>query len=277
MRCARWLAGLLLLSLLAPRLAMAAERQSVAVLEFRQDVSAFPDLGERLARRLSALTGLRVVGLTEARQKLGSEVDGVVARCLGNPRCVGAIGARLGVHEVILVGLSSLGDVIVQFSRVVTSSGLILSSVGHSAPETSTLDDAQLDGFLRRLLPSEVFVRYGLVRVKSNRAQAVVYLDGRAVGATPMKGPIRVEAPSTHDIRVSRPGYVDFSARLHVPPEASILVNAHLPPLPRRTTSIVRRWWFWTAIVAGAAVIAATAVGASVGLQRDSVPAIVRW
>ena len=56
---------------LGPRLARAgdAPRRSVAVLEFRQDVSAYPDLGDRMAKRLAPLAALRVVGPNEARQK----------------------------------------------------------------------------------------------------------------------------------------------------------------------------------------------------------------
>jgi hypothetical protein len=254
-------------------------RRSIAVLEFRQEVSTFPDLGERMARRLTAKTSVTVMGPTAARHKAGAEVDAFVARCAGNARCVGALGKRLGVSEVILVGLTSLGDVIVQISRVDSESRQVLSTVGATLAATATLADDQVDEWLRKLLPAEVFRRYGYLQVRSNRDGAEVHLNARAVGRTPLPGRLRVPAPSTQNVRVSKPGYVDFRADLQVPPESTILVNADLPPVPPRVVPLYRRWWFWTALAAGAAVIAGTAAGIGMATRggADTVPAVLRW
>jgi hypothetical protein len=274
--------SILLLSLIAlPRLASAAgaERRSVALLEFRQDVGAYPDIGERVAKRLAALAALRVVGPTEARQKAGSEVDAFVARCAGNARCVGALGKRLGVNEVILVGLSSLGDVIVQISRVDSESRQVLSNVGATLAQGATLTDAQVDEWLHKLVPAEAFVRYGWLRIRSNQDGADVFLNTQPRGRTPLPGPIQVGAPSTQSVRVSKKGYVDFRAELQVPPEAIIQVNAELPLRPRPVVPLYRKWWFWTALVVGVAAVAGVTAGAVVITQRnsDTIPAVVHW
>lgn len=271
-------AGMGLAGLAGPARA-APDKRSVAVLEFRQDVSALPGLTEQMATRIGKLTGLRVVGPVEARQKLGTLLDSFVARCQGEPRCVGAIGSRLGVAEVILIGMSSLGDVIVQISRIDASTRAVLTSVAHTMAADGSLAPATLDTWIRKLLPPKDFLRYGFIEISSNQPGASVLLDSAPKGETPLPGPLRVRAPSTHDIQVTKKGYVPFSAQVQVPPEATIQVNAVLPPVPVGGPRYYKTWWFWTAIATGVAIVASVTAGVTVVMQgRDNtVPAVVRW
>lgn len=256
-----------------------ARKRSIAVLEFRQGVSALPWFADRMAKRLRHLTGLRVLGPTGARQKLGDQVDTFVARCQGQPRCVAAIGRKLRVSEVILVGMSSLGDVIIQITRVKVSTRRVLGSVGHTMPPMSKLSVKKLDGLLRRLMPRRDFIRYGFIRVRSNRRGAQVFLNKKKHGLTPLKGRIRVKAPSAHHVKVSKRGFVDFSADLRVPPDGTVTVNAVLPPIPKQVTPYYKKWWFWTVIASSVVTIAGLTVGLTltVGKKPESVPAVIRW
>jgi hypothetical protein len=270
----------LLLSVVSglPR-AAAARKRSIAVLEFRQGVSAMPWFADRLAKRLRHLTGLRVLGPTEARQRLGDRVDTFVARCHGQPRCVGAIGRKLGVSEVILVGMSSLGDVILQITRVKVSSRRVLGSVGHTMPPQGKVSKRKLDSLLRRLMPRRDFIRYGFIQVRSNRRGAQVFLNAKKRGLTPLPGSIKVRAPSAHRVRVTKRGFVSFSADLKVPPDGTVTVNAVLPPIPKALTPFYKKWWFWTVIASGVVTIAGVTTGLvlTVGKKPDSVPAVIRW
>ncbi len=256
-----------------------ARKRSIAVLEFRQGVSALPWFADRMAKRLRHLTGLRVLGPTEARQKIGDRVDTFVAKCQGQPGCVGAIGKRLGVTEVILIGMSSLGDIIIQITRVRVRNKRVLSSVGHTMPPLSKLSTKKLDSLLRRLMPRKVFLRYGFIKVRSNRKGAKVFLNDKKRGLTPLKGKIRVKAPSAHRVKVSKPGYVDFSADLKVPPDGTVTVNAVLPLIPKQVTPFYKKWWFWTVIASSVVTIAGVTTGImlTVGKKPDSVPAVIRW
>lgn len=273
------LVGLALSLLVGSSTLSAAPRRSIAVLEFRQDVEALPRLADRVAARLKALTGLRVLGPVDARQRIGSLVDSFVARCQGEPRCVGAIGNRLGVTEVLLIGMSSLGDVILQISRIDAQSRKVRSSVAHTMPPEGAVPAETLDNWIRRLLPSGDFMRYGYIKVHSNHPGAEVFLNSALRGTTPLPGPIKVQAPSTHDIKVTKPGYVDFSAQVEVPPDATLQVNAALTPIPHSPVPYYRSWWFWTALVAGVAVVAGVTAGVTLSLRPDdnTVPAVVRW
>jgi hypothetical protein len=258
---------------------VAARKRSIAVLEFRQGVSALPWFADRMAKRLRHLTGLKVAGPTDARQALGDQVDIFVARCQGQPRCVGAIGRKLGVSEVILVGMSSLGDVIIQITRVSVRTRRVLGSVGHTMSPLGKLTRAQLDGLLRRLMPRGDFIRYGFIQVRANRRGAEVFLNRTKRGLTPLPGPIRVIAPSAHTVRVTKPGYVDFSADLNVPPDGTVTVNAVLPPIPKEVTPFYKKWWFWTVIASSVVTIAGVTTGVmlTLGKRPESVPTVIRW
>jgi len=261
-----------------PRAAQARKR-SIAVLEFRQGVSALPWFADRMAKRLRHLTGLGVLGPTEARQKIGDQVDTFVARCQGQPSCVAAIGRKLGVSEVILVGMSSLGDVIIQITRVKVSTRRVLGSVGHTMPPLGKLSLKKLDSLLHRLMPRRDFIRYGFIQVRSNRRNAQVFLNSRKHGVTPLEGPIKVRAPSAHRLKVIKPGYVDFSADLQVPPDATVTVNAELPLIPKQITPFYKKWWFWTVLASSVVTIAGVTTGVmlTVGKRPESVPAVIRW
>ncbi len=257
----------------------AARKRSIAVLEFRQGVSALPWFADRMAKRLRHLTGLKVYGPTEARQKIGDQVDTLVARCQGQPRCVGAVGRRLGVDEVILVGMSSLGDVIIQITRVKVSNRRVLGSVGHTMPPMSKLSKKKLDSLLHRLMPRRDFIRYGYIRVRSNRRGAQVFLNDKKHGQTPLRGPIKVQAPSVHRVKVIKRGFVDFSADLTVPPDGNVTVNANLPLIPKGVTPFYKKWWFWTVIASSVVTVAGITAGVAltVGKRPESVPTVIRW
>jgi len=128
-------------------------------------------------------------------------------------------------------------------------------------------------------MPRKYFIRYGYIRVKSNRNGAAVFLNTKRRGTTPLRGRIKVRAPSAHAVKVTKRGFVDFSAHLKVPPDATVTVNAVLPPIPKGSTPVYRKWWFWTVLATGVVAIAgmATGVALTVGKRPDNVPAVIRW
>src|SRR5262249_17752602 len=152
------------------------------------------DLGERLADVLAKETSLRVVGPTEARRRLGGRADGLVAKCAGDPGCIGEVGGKLGVDEVVLVGLSQLGDLIVALQRIQPADGQVAGRIAESmAPGSEPAREVLLE-YLRRLMPPDDFIRYGTIRVRAKVEGATVLVDGKPVGATPLDD-LRVLAP----------------------------------------------------------------------------------
>ena len=269
------LAALVTVTLAAPRAADAAEpRKSVAVLEYRAGVEGAAGLAARLASRLAQTAALTVIDPAEARRRL-PRVDSEVARCAGDPMCVARLGARLSVDEVLLVAVSQLGDVVLALQRIDVVAAETGPHLAETLPPGQDPDDEKLIGWLRQLYPPEVFKRFGSIAVSANVDGAELQLNGQKRGLTPLAGPLRVPAPRAYRLNVAKPGYVPFSARIDVLPDATVEVRAELSP--REGTAWYKRWYLW-AIVGGAVAGGAIGVAAYATRPDDSkVAGAIRW
>jgi hypothetical protein len=240
----------LFLALLLPATVCAdAAHRSIAVLEFRGGSTGAHGVGPRVVSILRKRTSHPLIDADEARRLFGPRIDEAVAKCSGEAACIGGIGKKLGSDAVLLVGVSELGDLILALQLVDSASGKVEARVADSLPRGSEPDDAALEGYLRRLLPAADFLRWGTLRIDANVAGADVTLGGAAHGQTPVP-PIPVQAPQTVDLRVSKEGYLDFSARIDVGPDATVEVRPVLTPRPG--SAWYEKWWVWA--IAGAVV-----------------------
>lgn len=249
--------------------------RTVAVLEFRAGASGAQGVAQELAEQLARLTSNRVVSPRDARRSIGPSLDAAVARCAGAPACVADLGNALGCQEVILVGVSQLGDIILAVQRIDVSRGVVVTRLADSIRPGRRVDPEAIAAYLRRLLPPEQFRRFGRVVVRTAEAGDEVYVDGKLRGRTPLP-PLRVAAPARIKIRVARQGHQDFVARLDVVPDASVEVKATLGRSGAQAPRWYQRWWVWAMVggVVAAGAVTAAAVAASDG--PDRVPAVVR-
>ncbi|HEX5632080.1 MAG TPA: PEGA domain-containing protein, partial [Gemmatimonadales bacterium] len=249
--------------------AAAEKKVRVAVLEYRAGTRALAGIADRIAELLAKASALEVSSPADARRQVAS-IDADLARCQGDATCVAGLGRKLGVDEVLLVGVSELGDVILGLQRVKSSSGAVLARVAESLPpeRSADPDETELKGYLRRLLPPEAFRRYGVIRVRADVRGASVFVNGQPRGQTPV-GDLRVAAPASYAVRVTKQGYVDFNARVSVPPDGAVEVTPKLVQRGRGggPTPWYGKWWLW-ATVGGAAVIT-TAVVVGVASEDD--------
>ena len=251
--------------------ARGAEKRRVAVLALRSGVEQAAGLASRLAERLRKLAAVSVVDPTEARRRRPG-IDNEVARCGGDAGCIARLGANLAVDELLIVGISKLGDIVLSLQRLDVAEAKTVGQQSAVLSADEEPDDNQLGLWLRQLFPPELFRRFGQILVTANVDGARVTLNGQARGETPLDGPLKVAAPRTYRVELLKPGYGPFAARIDVPPEATVEVRAELTP---DTTAWYRRWYVW-AIVGGA--VAGAAVGVTAWrLQPDTsqVPAAI--
>ncbi len=257
------------LALLVPGLAPEARaegRRRVAVLEFRGGVEQAAGLAQRLADRLKKTAALTVVSPVEARQRR-ARIDAEVARCAGDEKCLARVGAELEVDEVLLVGISKLGDVVLALQRIDVGEQKVSAQLSEVLNPDEEVDDKKLAGWLKQLYPPEVFKRYGYIVVTANVEGAAVTINGMDKGETPLEGKVRVLAPRSYRVDLSKSGFTPFAARIDVPPDATVEVRAEMVreegPVPW-----YKRWWLWA--ILGAAV-AGGAIGFTVyALQPDN-------
>lgn len=143
----------------------------------------------------------------------------------------------------------------------------------------AALDDCQsalvnIEAFLSRVpagddrIPELVALRdrclhTGKVTIESTPVGAAIHVDGGpAIATTPAR---RLVMPvGAHTLTLSRPGFVERTARIDVHAFGTDFATFHLSAA--QPTPLVRRWWFWAAIAA--ATIAAG--GLTYEATRDS-------
>lgn len=249
--------------------AHAEPKRTVAVLEYRAGARGARDIGLRLARLLRDTAELDVIDVQEARRKL-PRVDGEVAKCGGEAMCVGAIGEQLGANEVLLVGVSQLGDTIIALQRIDAKRGEAGARLAESLPADKEITDEQALGWLRQLFPPETFNRFGTVAVDADQADAAVTLNGQAAGKTPLGAPVKVRAPATYKLKVEKTGFVPFQARVDVLPDANVEVHATLVR-ESREVPWYKKWYVW-AIVGGVVAAGGAATAIYFGTRTESTP-----
>jgi hypothetical protein len=252
-----------------PAIAAEPRHTVIAVLEYRAGAKGVPGIGDRLAALLAANAALDVIGPKEARLKAGARLDADVARCSGESMCIGAIGEGLGAQEVLIIGISQLGDVVLAMQRIDAKRGDAKARLAESIGPNDALTDEQLLGWLRQLFPADVFKRYGQIRILSDVSGAEVRLNEEAQGTTPVPE-IKVRAPGSYKVRLTKSGFAPFEAGIDVLPDATVEVRARLVretgPLPW-----YKRWYVWAA-VGGAVAAAGIAVAVYFGTRVDETP-----
>jgi PEGA domain len=230
-------------------------RRSLAVLEYRSGSSAMAGLATRLATEIGRLTDFRVSSPDQARAIFGAALDSQVARCGGDGECLADLGYRLGVNEVVLVGVGEFGDAVMTLQRIDVETRRVEARIAESMERGKVPSDAELGGYLTRLFPPKVFLRFGIIDVVANGTGATVLLSGEHRGQTPL-APLKVRAPASYELRVEKTGFVPFSATVQVPPDGAVKVSAQLMRKPAATAWYQHPW-----VLAVAATAVATAAG----------------
>lgn len=232
-------------------------RRKVIVLEYRAGSSALPGIAARIVATLAKQTSLRVLGQDQARALYGDHLDQVLAKCAGEAACIARIGQKAGAAEVILVGISELGDVILTMQRIDVANREVAGRVADSLAAGVVPADAQIAGYTTRLLPPTDFLRFGVIDIVANLAGAAVTVGGEPRGLTPIQA-LKLHAPASYDIRVDKQGYVPFTTRVALPPDGEIKVEAQLS---RRGSEAWYQHWY---VLAAAGLVVAGAGGTAI-------------
>ena len=232
-------------------------RRKVIVLEYRAGSSALPGIAGRVVATLSRQTSLGVLGQDQARALYGDRLDQVLVRCAGEAGCVAKIGERVGAAEVILVGISELGDVILTMQRIDVAGREVTGRIADSLAAGAAPSDSQIASYVNRLLPPSDFLRFGVIDIVANLAGAAVTVGGKPRGVTPIEA-LKLPAPASYDIRVEKPGYAPFTTRVALPPDGEVKVEAELAK--RGATAWYQHWY----VLAAAGLIVAGAGGTAI-------------
>jgi hypothetical protein len=228
-------------------------KRKVVVLEYRASSSALQGIAGRVLGALGKETSLQLLGPDQTRTVYGDHLDQVIVKCAGDAECIARIGQKVGASEVLLVGISELGDVILTMQRIDVATKTVTARIADSLGANVTPGGAQIDGYLQRLLPPSDFLRFGVIDIVVNLAGAAVTVGGESRGLSPIQ-PLKLHAPATYDIRVEKTGFTPFTTKVALPPDGEVKVEAQLSR--RGGTAWYQRWYV---LAAGGALIAGAA------------------
>lgn len=231
-------------------------KRTVAVLEFRKGSAALQSAADVSASVLRKATSLQVMDAEDARKKYGNHLGRDLFRCQGEARCISRIGRQLGAAEVLLVGISEFGDVILTLQRIGVGNGNVITRIAEALAQNTQPTATAMTRFLKRVMPKSDFIRYGTLRIEANVRDATVYIDKQRRGVTPIE-PLRMRAPANYQIRVTKPGYVPFRASIIVSPDSEMKVHPEL--VTQTAPAWYKRWW--VAAIAGTLVVGAITMG----------------
>ncbi|HEY5945753.1 MAG TPA: PEGA domain-containing protein [Kofleriaceae bacterium] len=244
-------------------------KRKVVVIEYRAGSSALPKVVGQLVAEMSKQTSLQVLGPDQTKALYGEQLDQAIVKCAGEADCVAKIGARVGAAEVVLVGISELGDVILTMQRIDVRTHAVNARIAESLPADSPPTSDQFAYYLTKLLPPSDFLRFGIIAITSNESGASVTVGGEKRGVTPIE-PLKLRAPAKYPIRIDKPGFVPFTTTVQLPPDSELKVEAELS---RRGggSHWYEKWYFYAGVVA---VIGIAGAGTYYATREppDSVP-----
>ena len=201
-----------------------------------------------------------------------------LAACTADPQCLVPLAKALNTARIIAGNVGGLADSYVVNLKLVDKEGHELRRV--SAPLRGSPEEliAEIRVAAYRLVAPEKLV--GAVAILSDVPGATVTLDGRAVGQTPLPGPLGELPVGVHHVSVSREGFSGFDEDVPVRFEKTTQVVVKQKAVSEKARRAERRrlgempvytkWWFWTAVAVGA-VATGMAIGFGVTGSRQEV------
>jgi hypothetical protein len=202
-------------------------KRKVVVIEYRAGSSALPKVVGHLVAEMSTQTSLQVLGPDQTKTLYGEQLEQAIVKCGGEAECVAKIGQKVGAAEVVIVGISELGDVILTMQRIDVRTRAVSARIAESLPGNSEPTSDQLGYYLTKLLPPSDFFRFGIIAITSNERGAAVTVGGEKRGVTPIQ-PLKLHAPAKYPIRIEKAGFVPFTTTVQLPPDSELKVEAEL-------------------------------------------------
>ena len=280
----------LLLALTLPSLVTKEARaQKVAIWRIDPLGGLAPDVVASLESLLTQELGRLCTEIVPSAKTLALQRRSRKFRsCQGADYCLGGLGRYLRAKYVVSGNLASLGQNYVVTLKLVdsrTKKSIRRISQPLSGQKEQLIEAVRVAAY-RLLAPHRLL---GSLQVVVNLAGAKIFLDGRAVGTSPLKSPLTNLKVRTHILKITHPTHLDFSKRVQVRFQKTTIVRVNMVkpktvPVPKGPTGTVIRnrpvpfygkWWFWTAVTVAGAVIGAT-VGFFVGRSlRPSTPEVI--
>jgi hypothetical protein len=202
-----------------------------------------------------------------------------LATCTASPQCLQPLAKALKVTRIVAGNVGGLADTYVVNLKLVDAEGKELRRVSATLRGSSEELIQEIRVALVRLVAPERLV--GQIAILSDVSGAQVALDGKAVGTTPLAGPLHGLSVGLHKLMVTREGFSSFAEDVPVRFEKSTQVVVRQSAVSEKARRAERRrlagpkpplyarWYFVTGVVA-----VAIGAGLALGFLADKQTAI---
>jgi len=231
-----------------------------------------------LVVRLESLFRMELDRLATRALPTRREIDKAIAGereltgCGGEDRCLAAIGKKLGVDVMVTGSVAALGDSYILNIKAVdvgraTQIRRIATDPLRGSPD-ELIESIRVAAY-RLLAPDQL---HGSIHVLSDSVGAVVSIDGKVAGKTPLPTPLTRLSLGEHALRVTSDGYFPFEEKVVVRFQKSTRVVVRLAPKiaavdtgPPRTVVRQARPWYTSRWAYAGAGVAAVVLGVAIG------------
>jgi hypothetical protein len=251
-------------------------------------------LDATLRAEVEGLPGVELLSRGRTVASLKNDPGSLGLACNGAPGCLTDLGKVLAVDKVVYGVVSGLGD------RYSFDLKLIDVGTGGEERRVTASVGGKREVLLSSLRAAAVHLlapeRYvGALEIDSSVPGAQVFVDGKAMGPTPIAGTIVGLSPERHALRLTKPGFADFEKFVDVHFDQTTVVRVDLAesavrdvmyregalpaPVSRQGTPVVivaeagsprnpKRIWAWRAVYA-TLTLAAVGLGTGVVSQAE--------
>jgi hypothetical protein len=232
------------------------------------------------AVRLEGLFRLELERMANAPLAARAQIERVMAKdpnlrgCTGEPDCLAEIGKQLGVKQVVAGNVAQLGDsYVVNLKLVDVATKAEVRKISEPLRgDPDQLIEAVRVAAYELVTPDKLL---GGIAVLSDVAGAIVTVDGKAVGKTPLAKPISDLPAGKHTVQLAAVGYTSFTDEVDVHFQKTTQVEVRMiaagaqsqpdnhligvgPKRPATTPWYASKWTYLavgvTAIIVGAAI-----------------------
>lgn len=230
----------LVLSVLVPSLAQAqsdatgadllAEKPKIAVLDLSFTEAVGEDLpralGAMISSQLAATGAFEVITQDDVRQMIGFDKLKTALSCEADSSCLAEIGGALGVPWLITGSIAKVGpEWVLSLALIeIEQSRTAGREVVHGESDTALI--AALPRAVQALVRPLLAGRMGTLSLAALEEGAVVEVDGRALGTTPLP-PVSL-TEGTHRVVVRKAGFFEQEIDVEVASGKELVIEVRL-------------------------------------------------
>jgi len=211
--------------------AQAQQRTTLAVLDLQNkgvDEDLVQNLTDIITVSLNKLGVFEVLSRADIQQMLAFEEDKQMMGCESDTSCLAEIGGALGVALLVNGSIGKVGsNYIINLNLTDTRSATVKEREQRQVSDADKLTD-EIERAARFLVRGLLEAQQGILILKASESGADVEIDGRIVGATPLKRMPLSGGP--HTLKLFKKGFVAWARDIDIKKDEPLVVDASMVP-----------------------------------------------